>query len=227
MALAAAVATFTPACAVATRSDPPPAMEGSAVTFAQLDVTDGSLRQLAPGRFEATEPKVRAVATTASQGDAAELRFMYKGPSDLMAPLESGELRRQVGLKLRAEDGCNLVYIMWRIDPEAKLVVSVKRNPGMHTHAECGANGYSTLAPEYSVPMPKLNIGEQHKVSAAIDNGRLLVMVDGKTVWEGTLPDEALSLKGKVGLRTDNAKLDLELYPAAPSLVWGESTKPP
>ena len=34
--------------------------------------------------------------------------------------------------KLRAEDACNLVYVMWRIEPQSRLVVSVKRNPGQH-----------------------------------------------------------------------------------------------
>ena len=29
------------------------------------------------------------------------------------------DARRQVGLKLRARDGCNVVYVMWRIEPKA------------------------------------------------------------------------------------------------------------
>ena len=41
-----------------------------------------------------------------------------------------GELRRQFGLKLRAQDACNLVYVMWRIEPASKLVVSIKCRTG-------------------------------------------------------------------------------------------------
>jgi hypothetical protein len=56
----------------------------------------------------------------------AEAHFTYLGSTGNEARLGSGELRRQFGLKLRAEDACNLVYAMWRIEPESKLVVSVK-----------------------------------------------------------------------------------------------------
>ena len=65
----------------------------------------------------------------------AEARFKYLGPTSQEARLGSGESRRQFGLRLRAQDPCNLVYAMWRIEPEPMLVVSVKRNPGMHSSA--------------------------------------------------------------------------------------------
>jgi hypothetical protein len=51
-------------------------------------------------------------------------------------PLASGELRRQIGLKLQAEDTCNLIYAIWHIEPDAMVAVSVKRNAGMHTHEQ-------------------------------------------------------------------------------------------
>jgi hypothetical protein len=57
---------------------------------------------------------------------------------------------------LRAEDACNLVYLMWRIEPESRLVVSVKRNPGQHASAECGNRGYQNVKPRYSAPIPSL-----------------------------------------------------------------------
>jgi len=69
--------------------------------------------------------------------------------------LGSGELRHQFGLKLRAQDACNLVYAMWRIEPESKLVVSVKTNPGEHSSAECGNRGYQNIKPRRSSPVPK------------------------------------------------------------------------
>src|SRR5437870_3663128 len=85
-------------------------------------------------------PKMRAVLPD-SDGNAAEVRFTYFGPSDVEEPLASGLPRRQIGLKLRAQDPCNLVYVMWRLHPEARIVVSVKRNPGKHASRECGNAG--------------------------------------------------------------------------------------
>lgn len=56
-----------------------------------------------------------------------------------------GEIRRQFGLKLHAQDACNLVDVIWRVDPESKLVVSVKRSPSQHSSAECGNRGYQNI----------------------------------------------------------------------------------
>ena len=80
-------------------------------------------------------------------GDAAALTFTYQGEAENTRELASGELRRQLGLKLRAQDGCNVVYVMWRLDPTPKLEVSVKFNPGKRTHEECGADGYTKVKP--------------------------------------------------------------------------------
>src|SRR5690349_4283787 len=88
-------------------------------------VTKGHVTPLPDGRARVREPKMRAVVP-GSDGDAAELRFTYDGSSEGVAPLASGQVRRQIGIKLRAENGCNLVYVMWRLEPKAQLVVSVK-----------------------------------------------------------------------------------------------------
>ena len=213
LAFAIAAATFAPACAVATTSDPPPSFveEGTPLRLSQLHVTCGTLSQPAPGHLEATAPKVRAVAPSAG-GDGAELRFTYRGPTDTVEPLADGELRHQIGLKMRAESGCNLVYVMWRIEPESELVVSVKSNPGARND-ECGATGYTNITPEWSAPLPKLALGDHHTLAATIEDGRMLVKVDGRTAWEGALGDAAMAMHGPVGLRTDNAKFDMELVP--------------
>ncbi len=224
-AFAIAVATLTPACAVATTPSEAPS-EGSPVSLSQLNVTHGSVEQGAPGHLEIANPKVRAVASGGS-GDGAELRFTYRGPTDVTAPLDSGQLRRQLGIKLHAQDGCNLVYVVWRIEPTPELVVSVKRNPGESNHDECGARGYHTIAPEFSLPMPKLAKGNSHALSAAIENNRLLVRVDGAVVWEGDLGEDARDLAGPVGFRSDNGQFSLELVPMAPSAVVGASWNPP
>ncbi|HEY8079048.1 MAG TPA: hypothetical protein VIF62_33175, partial [Labilithrix sp.] len=138
------------------------------------------------------------------------------------------EMRRQIGIKLRAHDGCNLVYVMWRIEPEGKLVVSTKNNPGEDKTAECGASGYETLNPAFSVPLPKVVVGEQHELHAAIVNGFLIVRVDGKNVWIGKLDAEALALSGPIGLRTDNGKFRIALAEKHETMVPVETnTEPP
>ena len=109
---------------------------------AGLCVTKGALKSLGKKKVRITEPTVRAVRP-GSTGDAATLRFTYRGGSPKSRALKSGQMRRQMGLKLRAADGCNLVYVMWRIEPKPGIEIQTKLNPGEHTNAECGTDGYT------------------------------------------------------------------------------------
>lgn len=177
-------------------------------------VTRGRVEPLADGRARVREPKMRAVVP-GSDGEAADLRFWYDGKSDGAAPLASGALRRQIGLKLRAADGCNLVYVMWRLLPKAELVVSVKRNPGKRTHAECGAHGYVNLEARAGTPPPAPAIGSEHRMHAVVDGKLLRVWVDRTLAWEGELPDEAAALRGPAGVRSDNGAFTFELLTRA------------
>ncbi|MEA2752645.1 MAG: hypothetical protein QOI41_6788, partial [Myxococcales bacterium] len=68
---------------------------------------------------------VRAVIA-GDRSRAAELAFVYRGPSVSTAPLANGELRRQIGLKLRAQDTCNVVYVMWHVERSPGAFVSVR-----------------------------------------------------------------------------------------------------
>jgi hypothetical protein len=178
--------------------------------LADLRVTEGKLLPGPDGVLRIEEPKVRAVRRSLS-GAIAELRFAYLGPTTRQEPLSSGEMRRQVGLKLRAEDGCNVLYAMWRLAPKPGLVVSLKRNPGQHSSGDCGASGYTNLRPRRSSPVPVLDPGVRHSLHAEQRGDDLIVLVDGAPAWEGTLPAEALSLQGPAGLRSDNGRFDLEL----------------
>ena len=114
------------------------------VTRANLCVSEGTIEELPGQRLSVSVPKMRAYVNAYTQ-PVAEARFTYLGSTGNEAPLASGEMRRQFGLKLRAQDACNLVYAMWRIEPESKLVVSVKNNPGQHTSAQCGNRGYRNI----------------------------------------------------------------------------------
>jgi hypothetical protein len=191
------------------------------VDQARLRVTHGALAAGREGAIGVRDPEVRAVAPW-TRAEAAELDFTYLGPSDKTAPLASGEVRRQIGLKLRAADGCNLIYVMWRIEPKEELVVSVKENAGQRTHAECGARGYRNVKSEATVLVPKLTVGSAHSLAAQMDGEMLTVKIDGALAWRGSLGASVARLSGPVGFRTDNATFDLSFL-AAPGSDGSDS----
>lgn len=167
-------------------------------------------------------PVVRGFAHHTT-GEAAALDVVYRGKTDTIVALASGDVRAQLGLKLRAADGCNLVYVMWRIEPAPQIVVQIKANPGKHTHKDCGRNGYIRVKPmnvgKVFVPSP----GSAHRLRAEIDGDSLVAWLDDRMIWQGTLPAAARELRGPAGFRTDNVKADVTLLVAPdPS---GETTK--
>jgi hypothetical protein len=176
----------------------------------QLAATSGELEPLGGVRFAIHSPTLRAELGRQPRR-SAELAFVYQGPTQADAPLASGELRRQIGLKLRAQDTCNVVYVMWHIDPEPGLVVSVKSNPGQNRHAECGDRGYSFLRPARSEAAPRIEPGQAHLLGAEIRGRSLIVSTDGRETWEGELPPAAFQFDGPVGLRSDNGEFSAEL----------------
>lgn len=180
------------------------------LTRANLCVTEGSITELSSKRLSVSVPKMRAYAIVPTSQDVAA-RFTYLGPTGGEARLGSGELRRQFGLKLHAEDACNLIYAMWRIEPESKLVVSVKSNPGQHSSAECANRGYRNIKPRRSSPAPLLRPGDTHRLSAEMTGEEVKVRIDDEIVWEGAVGSEALAFVAPVGMRSDNAHLEIEL----------------
>ncbi len=167
-------------------------------------------------------PTFRGVALGTS-GEAARLDFVYQGQSRGERALASGQIRRQIGLKLRAADGCNLVYVMWRFERRPLLEVSIKINPGARTHAECGARGYTKLRPTIYGGVSDPAIGKRYAMSAQITGDDLIVWIDNTLVWRGSLPIAARSMTGPSGIRSDNASFSLVAFGAptggAPSEV--------
>lgn len=199
----------------APRSDPPASKGLAPVTRQQLHVTEGrvvSPQDEAPDGtwFTIEGPRQRAIAPETT-GDEAELRFTWLGVTSDVIPLASGQRREQVGLKLRARDGCNVIYAMWRIAPSAGIVVQLKSNPDDHESSECGNAGYTTVRPRFMEPLDRLSPGDSHALRARIDANVLTVYADGQRVWEGVLPADALALEGPAGMRTDNARIRFEL----------------
>ena len=194
------------------RGWPSPAFPVRMVTVprAKLCITEGVLEERKGPRLAVSVPKMRAFVAAATT-QVVETRLTYLGPTGAETRLGSGEMRRQFGLKLRAQNGCNLVYATWRIEPESKLVVSVKRNPGMNSSSECGNRGYRNIKPRRWSAVPRLGRGDPHTLSADMEGSELRVSADGNVVWEGDLGPEVLSFDGPVGVRTDNGRFEFEL----------------
>jgi len=182
--------------------DRAPTIEVHPIAHDQICVTKGDVASAA-----VRQPTVRAFARGAG-GDAAALTFTFGGDADQGRALANGELRRQMGLKLRAQDSCNVVYVMWRLDPKPKLEVSVKANPGKRTHEECGAEGYTKIKPAAARPVPQLDVGATHTLRAEIVGDALYAWIDNALVWTGSLPPDARAISGPAGMRSDNVKLD-------------------
>jgi len=175
-----------------------------------LCVTDGEVTDLPDHRLSVASPAMRGYAMFTTQQDVTA-RFTYLGGTDKESRLGSGQIRRQFGLKLHSQDPCNLVYVMWRIDPESKLVVSVKSNPGQHTSAECHNHGYTNIKPRHSSGVPLLRPDSTHSLRAQMSGEDLRVFADDHLVWEGAVGRSAAALVGPVGIRSDNAKLQIDL----------------
>jgi hypothetical protein len=201
------------------------AQSGSGSALQEIDrsdlcVTNGNVSVLSGGWLAIDTPSSRAVlraGANRSADQAAEIHFRYLGPTQTSKPLASGELRRQIGLKLQAEDTCNLIYAMWHIEPDNTVAVSVKRNAGMHTHEQCHAGGYLNIKAQRRIDLPPIRPGQTHALRAELHGNSLTVTADGSVAWSGSLGDEALSLQGPTGFRTDNARFEFKYFAVHPA----------
>jgi hypothetical protein len=180
-----------------------------------LCVTEGELSAAPQSQLSVNVPKMRAYVNAETTADA-EVRFTYLGATAKGIPLGSGEMRRQFGLKLLAQDACNLVYVMWRFEPESKVVVSFKSNLGQHTSSECGNRGYTNIKARHSSKVPAMATGSTHTLQASLHEQDLQVVADGMVVWVGSVGLEASQLRGPAGVRSDNARLNFALQTSFP-----------
>ncbi|MCD0421003.1 hypothetical protein LOC51_27615 [Rubrivivax sp. JA1024] len=174
---------------------------------ADVCVTEGSLR--ASGTELVVEDAGMRAVFLGSDPDHVEIDFVYLGTTEDVSRLASGRVAHQFGLKLRALDSCNVVYVMWAADREPGLEVSIKSNPGKRLHAQCGVHGYRSLAATESTPLPPLEPGSRHRLEAGIDADVLSVRVDEKLVWKGPVPSGEPAAGSHPGLRSDNVRLRL------------------
>lgn len=176
------------------------------VDASRVCVTNGVVEKVGGGGFVINSSSSRAIVKGVDDSSGS-LRFEYLGTPTKEAPLASGVVRRQLGIKLRAVDSCNVIYAMWSLEPEQGLIVSMKVNKGKSTHAQCGVKGYKLLKPSLEKPVAPIKIGEPRTLSAAIDGSILKIKVDGQPVWEGEMLADAGSMYGYAGIRTDNVRV--------------------
>lgn len=170
-----------------------------------FDVSDGKIERTAGERLGVNSKEMRATLKNTSRTQRVSLNFTYLGPSQEVSHLGNGEVRHQFGIKLKAQDICNLVYVMWNFDTQ-KIAVSVKLNPGQRTHEDCLDRGYiNNIKPMRSAPPPPVRIGQAHTLYADLQGQQLTVKADGTLVWQGTLVPVVLGFNGPLGLRSDNA----------------------
>ena len=105
----------------------------------------------------------------------------------------------------------------------------MKSNPGEHSSAQCGNRGYQNIKPLHSSPLPSLRSGDTHTLRAEMIGAETRVFADGALVWEGSVGADALGFEGPVGMRSDNARLEINFetgprtQPSAPGCLGPES----
>ncbi len=172
-----------------------------------FDIPNGKIEKAAGNRLMVSTKEMRATLKDRTQQDVT-VRFTYLGPTAEVSRLGSGEVRSQFGIKLRAQDTCNIVYIMWHFAPDQKIAVSVKRNPGQRTHEQCLDRGYiNNIKPRVSAQPPPVHVDQPHVLSASMRGSNLSVTADNRVASQGDLGPVALEFDGPVGVRSDNARL--------------------
>ena len=171
-----------------------------------FDVPDGRIEKAGHHLMVSTK-EMRATLKFPTQQNVT-LKFSFLGTTKKVSRLGNGTVRSQFGIKLRAQDTCNIVYIMWHFSPDQKIAVSIKRNPGKRTHEDCLDYGYiNNIKPRISALLQPIHANEPHTLSAKMSGSNLTVKADDIVVWEGDLGPVALEFDGPVGLRSDNAHL--------------------
>ncbi len=206
--------------------------EASAPAWLQADldalcVTNGNVSKGPESWLAIETPSSRATVRgmMPSEDQTAEARFRYLGPSQAEKPLASGTLQRQIGMKLQAQDTCNAVYVMWHIEPDTRLMVSIKRNPKMDSQAACGAGGYAFMKPQLRADPPPIRAGETNTLRVELRGLDLVVTANDKVAWRGTLTGPLPT--GPVGFQTDNGRFLVSYQFADTARAGGERRAQP
>jgi hypothetical protein len=184
--------------------------------LSDFEVSDGKIEETAGNRLMVSSKEMRATLKKTGTSQNVTVKFTYLGPTRKVSHLGNGEVRHQFGIKLKAQDICNLVYVMWNFDAQ-KIAVSVKLNPGQRTHEHCLDHGYiNNIKPQIWMPPPAVEVDQPHTLSAELEGQELKVQADGKVAWGGTLVPVVLEFKGPVGIRSDNAQVVFDFLVGGP-----------
>lgn len=105
---------------------------------------------------------------------------------------------------------------MWRIETRIQAGRLRQKQSRQHTSAECGNRGYRNIKPVRSHPVLALRPGDAHALRAEMNGADLRVYADNTLVWQGWVGPNALAFDGPVGIRSDNARLQIALHTAEP-----------
>lgn len=182
----------------------------------EFEVSDGKIDKAVGNRFIVDSKEMRLTLKKRSPSQKVTVNFTYFGPTKEVSHLGNGEVRHQFGIKLKAQDMCNLVYVMWNFDTQ-RIAVSVKLNPGQRTHEECLDRGYvNDIKPRVLVRPPIVQVDQPHILYADLEGQELIVKADGGMVWQGTLVPVVQNFTDSVGLRSDNAHVVFDFLVGGP-----------
>jgi hypothetical protein len=173
-----------------------------------LDVTSGKIVENSPYFLAVDDPSMRATVRD-STNTLACLQFRYLEPTKDRVKTKGGIEFHQIGLKLLSRDPCNLLYVMWRIHPNAELVILQKSNPGQTESNQCCNHGYTDLFRKKVLPFAA---AENHELLAQVSQ------VDGQsvevTIWTDFQEAARVTLNPKIfpkidgvsGIRSENGR---------------------
>jgi len=168
-----------------------------------FNVTDGKITLSANHHLMVSSKEMRATLRHPSK-QAVTIHFKYLGPTQEVSHLQNGEVRHQFGIKFKAQDICNLVYVMWDFDIP-RINVAVKKNPGQQTSEQCKDRGYhSDFKTDIKSVPTRIVIDTWHTLSAKLIDKLIAVSIDNTIVWRGEISDDQMEFHGPVGIRSDN-----------------------
>jgi len=194
---------------LASRGATPQQIQQAASPYvSQYRVTSGSAQPSGGGWYSVDSSNLRAWTgqNAVSQG---ALDFVWNGLPAQTKPLESGDMREQIALRL-GPNQMNEVSMAWRMpNSGGGIVVQLKYNPGISDPAPGQSNvtGYSTIRPTFYKAPPALQPGQTHQIQYALNGNQLSIFADGDLTWQGNLSSEALAImQGELNVRADNWK---------------------
>jgi hypothetical protein len=195
----------------------------------QLEATSGTFQSGAAGMVIDGSPKFRARSVEQPGSDSTtqlnsshivQLDFDSVQFQSKPEPLESGEIRYQLGVFFRASNQCNLVYLMLRFDSEtsppeyADLYLQEKKNPGKSSHEACLNDGYRTLKTSAASKRIRVQPAGVNQLKLQDSGSEISVWFNQEMITQITVQGLERPAKSYVGVRSDNINCRFNLSEA-------------